>query len=131
MEQHVHGGDEAGEIGAQAIERVVFGAPGLTTAGFGGRADFVDVGLFHQRRRVRLETRGSDAISQQNTYAWLRQELQLSERVRLDLGVRGDLFRFGVDDHLAGQAGEIPHVSGVRWHGVVSPKANLAVQVSA
>jgi hypothetical protein len=60
----------------------------------------------------------------------VRQDVQLSDRVRLELGLRGDLFRFGVDDHLAGRPAAVPHVSGVRWHGLVSPKANLALQVA-
>jgi len=50
--------------------------------------------------------------------------------VRLQFGVRADLFRFGVDDHLVGQPADFPHVSGVRWHALVSPKGNVAVQVS-
>src|SRR5713101_2108811 len=129
IEQH----DQRTLVGLAATQRrasVVFGLPGLTAVGIGGRADFVDLGLFHQRRRVRLDTRVSDAISQQNTYAWLRQDLQLAGRVRLQFGLRGDLFRFGVDDHLVDQPADIPHIAGVRWHALVSPKANLAVQVS-
>jgi hypothetical protein len=108
----------------------VFGLPGLMAAGAGTRADFIDLGLFHQRGRVRLQTRVSDHISQQTAYAWVRQDVQLSARVRLQFGLRGDLFRFGVGDHLVGQPADIPHVSGVRWHALVSPKANVAVQVS-
>ena len=125
--------DQRYVVGLAATQRrasAVFGVPGLTTTGIGGRADFIDLGLFHQRHREHLATRVSDAISQQDTYAWLRQALQLSGRVRLELGLRGDLFRFAVDDHLVGQPADIPHVSGVRWHGLLSPKANLAVQVS-
>ena len=108
----------------------VFGLPGLMAAGAGTRADFIDLGLFHQRGRVPLQTRVSDRISQQHTYAWVRQDVQLSARVRLRLGLRGDLLRFGVDDHLVGQPADIPHVSGVRRHALASPKANVAVQVS-
>jgi TonB-dependent Receptor Plug Domain/Carboxypeptidase regulatory-like domain len=108
----------------------LFGLPGLMAAGAGVRADFVDLGLFHQRHRVRLDTRVSDAISQQNAYAWAREDVQLSRKVRLELGLRGDLFRFGVDDHLVGQPAAIPHGSGVRWYGLVSPKANVAVQLA-
>ena len=108
----------------------VFGLPGLLAAGAGTRADFINLGLFHQRGRVRLQTRVSDHITQQNGYTWVRQDVQLSARVRLQFGVRADLFRFGVDDHLVGQPADFPHVSGVRWHALVSPKGNVAVQVS-
>src|SRR5438876_4442790 len=64
----------------------MFGLPGVMAAGVGGRADVVDLGLFHQRQRVRLETLVSDDIVQHDTYAWVRQDVQLSERVRLELG---------------------------------------------
>ena len=43
----------------------VFGLPGLLAAGAGTRADFINLGLFHQRGRVRLQTRVSDHITQQ------------------------------------------------------------------
>jgi len=125
--------DQRYVVGLGATQRrasAVFGVPGLTTTGIGGRADFIGLGLFHQRHRERLETRVSDAISQQDAYAWLRQDLELSGRVRLELGLRGDLFRFEVDDHLVGQPAAIPHFSGMQWRGVVSPKANVAVQLS-
>ena len=108
----------------------LFGLPGNLTAGTGLRADLIDLGLYHQRQRVRLDTRVSDFIAQQNSYVWVRQDLQLSARVRLQVGLRGDLFHFAVDDHLVGEPAEIPHVSGDRWQGLVSPKANVAVQVS-
>jgi hypothetical protein len=108
----------------------VFGFPGLRAAGAGGRADFIDLGLFHQRERVRLETRVSDAISQGTAYAWVRQDAQLSGRVRVQLGLRGDLFRFGVSDLPSGQPALIPAVPGVRWHGLLSPKVNLAIQMA-
>ena len=100
------------------------GLPTALSAGAGMRADFIDVGLFHQRNRARLDTRLADRISQQNPFVWVRQDVQLSGRVRLQLGVRGDAFRFGVDDRLGGQT------SGVRWEALVSPKTNVAVQVS-
>ena len=119
-----------GVAATRATASSVFGLSGLLATGIGMRADFIDLGLFHQRHRVRLETRVSDHISQQNTHAWIRQDVQLSPRVRLQIGLRGDLFRFAVDDRLVGQSADIPHVSGTRWHGLVSPKLNVAVQVS-
>jgi hypothetical protein len=100
------------------------GLPTALSAGAGVRADFIDVGLFPQRNRVRLGTRLDERISQQNPYVWVRQDLQLSARVRLQVGVRGDAFRFGVTDRLGGQT------SGVRWEALLSPKTNVAVQVS-
>ncbi|MGH9259420.1 MAG: TonB-dependent receptor domain-containing protein, partial [Acidimicrobiales bacterium] len=50
--------------------------------------------------------------------------LQLSDRVRLEIGLRADLFRFGLADRLLG-------TRQAEWEGIVSPKANLAVRVGA
>jgi outer membrane receptor for monomeric catechols len=70
-----------------------------------------------------------DAVSQQQTFAWLRQDLALSDRVRLELGLRADVFRFGVTDRLAAANGAVD-LSVARWDGLLSPKANLAIALS-
>jgi TonB dependent receptor/TonB-dependent Receptor Plug Domain len=104
-----------------------FGLSGRVAAGVGIRSDFAGVGVFHQRQRARLATRVDDGISQQQSFAWIRQDLQLSDAIRLQLGLRGDVFRFGVTDRLpADSAGG----TGVRWMAIASPKASLAVRVS-
>ncbi len=119
-----------GLVATRSHASTVLGLTGLSAAGVGVRADVIDLGLFHQRHEVRLETRMADGIRQQNAYAWVRQDVQLSGSARLQLGLRGDLFHFAVEDHLVGQPTAIPRVSGARWLGLLSPKANLAVQVS-
>ncbi len=101
------------------------------TGGIGGRADWGDVALYHQRQRQRLDTRVDDRVRQGQLYAWGRQELELGDRLRIELGLRGDVFRFDLLDRLVGQPAAIPHASGIRWRGIVSPKANLAVQLSS
>jgi hypothetical protein len=115
-----------GADGRYARATRIFGVNGRVTAGAGVRSDFADVGLFHQENRLRLGTRLDDAISQQQTFAWLRQDLALSDRVRLELGLRGDVFRFGVSDRLAAANG-VATPSAARWEGLLSPKANLAI----
>ena len=47
--------------------------------------------------------------------------------MRVQIGLRGDLFRFGVADRLFADAGA---GSGLRWKAIASPKASLAVRVS-
>jgi hypothetical protein len=104
-----------------------FGLSGRVTAGVGIRSDFAGVGVFHQRQRARLATRVDDGISQQQSFSWIRQDLQLSYAVRLQLGLRGDVFRLGVTDRLPADTAGAP---GVRWMAIASPKASLAVRVS-
>jgi hypothetical protein len=108
------------------------GSPGAWSAGAGTRLDDADVALHHQDARARLATRVDVRTRQAHLYQWARYEFALGPRVRADLGVRADLFRFDVTDRLAGVADPadgIPHASGSRWQGIVSPRANLAVDL--
>jgi hypothetical protein len=108
----------------------LLGRDGAWLLGAGARMDRADVALFHQRERERLGTRVDTRIAQANFFSWVQREIALSERVRLQVGVRSDLFRFRTDDRLVGVDRELPHASGVRWRGIVSPKANLAVRIA-
>ncbi len=73
------------------------------SGGLGVRTDWGDVALYHQRLRQRLDTGIDDRVRQSQLYAWGQEELQLSDRLRLELGARGDLFRFDMLDRLDGR----------------------------
>ena len=119
-----------GANGSYALPSRVFGAEGSTTVGLGLRSDWTDVGLRRSVRRVVGERRVDAQVSEQHGYTWIRQDLRLAPAVRLQLGARADLFRFRVLDRLTGTPSDLPHASGTRVGGLVSPKANLAVEVS-
>jgi hypothetical protein len=106
------------------------GWPTATTVGAGTRADLASVGLFRQRQRARLGAVSDARVSQQHLFLWARQEVQVAPPVRLTLGLRGDLFRFGVGDGLAVTAGGGPAALDVRWASRLSPKANVAVHAA-
>lgn len=106
------------------------GLPGRWEVGSGGRADRAEVALFHQQHRERLGVRADNRIAQQNLFAWAEQEVSVSRHARLSLGFRGDLFRFGVQDRLPASRADLPRASGTEWKGILSPRANLAVDVS-
>jgi outer membrane receptor protein involved in Fe transport len=109
----------------------VAGLTGSMSVGAGGRADFSDVTLGHAVHRQVLESRVDARVSQQQAFTWLRQDLRVAPRVRLQLGLRGDLFRFDVTDRLADVSPSLPHISGGRTEAILSPKANLAVELSS
>ncbi|MGH7538772.1 MAG: TonB-dependent receptor domain-containing protein, partial [Gemmatimonadales bacterium] len=100
------------------------GRPSRWSVGAGTRSDFADVALDHQRQRTRIGSVGDAAVRQSSIYGWGSEEIELSDRVRVQVGLRGDLFRFEVRDRLS------PAGSGVRWRGIVSPKANLAMRLA-
>jgi outer membrane receptor protein involved in Fe transport len=98
--------------------------------GAGSRVDRADIALYHQDQRQRIAPRVLSRIAQGNSFAWAAYDVELSPRAHLQLGLRGDLFRFGVSDLLAGTESTFAQASGVRWHGIVSPKANFAYRLS-
>ena len=100
------------------------------SAGAGVRADLGDVALFSQRERERLDARVMVRSRQAHLHDWLRLEVPIAERLRLDLGLRADVFRFDVRDRLdPDAASDLPRPSGARWQGIVSPKLALAAGV--
>jgi outer membrane receptor protein involved in Fe transport len=121
----------AGARASYARPNSLFGMSGRWQGGAGARADRMDVAVHHQERRERLEARVDTRIAEKHLYAWTGQELRLAGRARLELGVRGDLFRFDVRDRLAGTPSELPHASGTVWKGIASPRASLAVELPA
>ncbi len=106
------------------------GVEGWTVFGAGGRSDWTDVGLGRSVRREVIEARVDARVSEQHGFTWVKQELRVSRAIRLQLGLRGDLFRFDVLDRLEGTESDLRHVSGTRIEGIVSPKASLAIEIS-
>lgn len=124
----------------QIDDRVLFGASARwartgsvggrlsrLTVGAGTRSDRAQVGLYNQTARARLDTRVDADIDQDHVFGWMKHEVALSDRLRLELGLRGDAFRFSVEDR-SQAGGPATHALGSTWHGLVSPKINLALQ---
>ena len=111
-------------VGATATQRrrgQLFGRAAEITLGTVVRHDRIgEVGLYHTAARVRLETVRADAVRQTSNAVFAAAEVRLHDRVRVTLGLRGDLYRFGVT------AGD-PRNSGRERAGVVSPKGGLVI----
>ena len=121
-----------GAFASYSRRRTTLGRPSRWSIGMGTRGDFGDVALYHQRERTRLGQRVGVANRQAQVYDWARYEVSLSERVRVDLGIRADALWFDVRDRLATPAdSDLPRPEGTRWHGIVSPKLNVAIDASA
>ncbi len=106
------------------------GIEARTTLGAGGRFDWTDVGLRRSIGRQRLGSLVDASVAEQHAFVWLKQDVRLATPVWLQLGIRGDVFRFDVLDRLERVASELRHVSGVRSEAILSPKLNLAVELS-
>lgn len=85
--------------------------------------DITDVGLFNTAGRVRLSTVRRDAVQELSISLWGEVEYDLSDELRLNLGLRGDYFEADVT------AFSEPLNSGTEDETLLSPSAGLAWHV--
>ena len=96
-----------------------------TTMGGGLRADNAAVALWKSPDRQRLAPLVEADVVERNLFLWIQEEISLTPRLQLVLGLRGDYFTFNVDDHLEGLPTDLPHASGFDQASILSPKASL------
>ena len=121
-----------GAFGSWGRATRLLGQDGVWTIGAGTRMDDGTVALLTQRERTRLATSVDVHNRQNHLYQWMRYETSLTPRLRGDIGVRADFFRFSIVDRIVPDAAsELPHGSGTRWHGILSPRLNLAYDASS
>ncbi len=101
--------------------------PMQSTLSFETRQDHIDVGLFRQKGRRRFATVNRANIEERSFSGYLQQEFFFREWVRLQVGLRGDLFFFDVEDRAPAEATSAIRIRGNTTDGVVSPKANLVL----
>lgn len=119
-----------GANGSYALPSRLLGTEGRTTVGAGVRADRTDVGLKRSVGRTVGRARVDARVQERHAFTWLRQDVRLAPAVRMQIGLRGDLFHFAVHDRLEGVASDLPRASGSRTDALVSPRASLAVEVT-
>jgi outer membrane receptor protein involved in Fe transport len=96
----------------------ILGREGSFTLGLESHHDFIDeVGLYRTSARRRLGTVRADEIYEGSYSAFVNQQLALNDWLRLNGGVRGDLYRFDVTS-LSG----LPANGGSETAGIVNPK---------
>ncbi len=99
-----------------------FGHEQAIRAGVQVRADFIqDLGLYSTEERRRVSTIREDGVTQLTTGAYFGVSSHWSDKVRTEIGLRGDLFYFDVDARSLAQNG------GSETDGILSPKFSVAV----
>jgi outer membrane receptor protein involved in Fe transport len=93
-----------------------------TTFGANLRSDDIEVGLYHDSVRTRIETRREGLVNQRQLGTYLQQEVGY-DILHLQLGLRADYISFDVTNLL--EQGGTPE--GVTQQFILSPKANLSV----
>ncbi|MCA8905813.1 MAG: TonB-dependent receptor [Hyphomonas sp.] len=82
--------------------------------------DISDVGLFRTVARQRLSTVRDDSVTETSLAAWGEAEVDLTDRVRATLGLRGDYYEADVDAH------SLPVNGGTADDSKLSPSLALA-----
>ena len=77
------------------------------------------LGLYHTRETERIGTIRADNVHQISSSVFGESEIEWSRRVRTTFGVRGDVYRWGVES-------DNPLNSGYKAAGIVSPKMSAA-----
>ncbi|MGC3958571.1 MAG: TonB-dependent receptor [Verrucomicrobiota bacterium] len=88
------------------------------TFGLQFRNDAIKNGLYNTQGRIRYSTTRADSIMQTSLGAFWENKIQWTEKVRSEVGLRGDVYRYDVDSTLAANSGD-------RYDGIASPKATL------
>lgn len=91
--------------------------------GLEGRVDDIDeVGLYQTAARQRMGTVRSDRVEERSLGAWAEAEVEVTERLRGIVGVRGDYYDFDVDAFR-------PANSGSGNDSLAAPKVSLAYRL--
>lgn len=106
----------AGTKASRLWEYEIAGRKATTLLGLDTRTDLQDgVGLYKTEARRRFRTVREDDVSETSAALFLEQNYQITDKIRLTGGVRGDLFRFDVESN-------DPDNTNDEWDGIVSPK---------
>jgi hypothetical protein len=106
------------------------GLPMASKIGVETRNDDIDVAVHRQVRRNRFFTVSKVNVVERSVSGFLSQQVFFTDWLRFEGGLRGDVFRFEVNDRLQARAAPtftaFP-LEGSKTDGIVSPKANLIV----
>lgn len=103
---------------ANTRDNELFGRDGEFTVGLQSHHDFIgEVGLYNTSARSRIGTVRADEVYEMNVSTFLNQELILTDWMKVNLGVRADLYHFDVTS-LSG----VPANSGNAAAAMANPK---------
>lgn len=112
-----------GEI-KRNLARIIAGKPVTHTFGVQVRHDTIDeVGLYKTRARERIRTTRTDAIDQTSIAFFAQSELQLTEKIRGNLGARYDYLAVDVHSNLVQNSGDA-------GDGMANIKAGVSYQLT-
>jgi len=120
-----------GARGRYAHTWTLSGLPLQSEVGLETRNDQIHLALHRQVQRERFFTVNELAVDERSVSGFLGQQVFFTEWIRLEVGVRGDVFFFSGFDRLPNERPD-PNfdpvrISGRTTDGILSPKANLTI----
>lgn len=113
-----------GYNGHYAFHGVLGSIPVRTTLGAGFRSDRTQVMLWHSPNRQRLSATANTNVFERSMNGWIKEEIQLTDHFKTELGLRVDYFTFDVDDQIQPDTMHADR-SGYNYQALVAPKLNL------
>ena len=111
----------AGTKATRLWEYDIGGKKATTLLGLDTRSDFQNgAGLYKTEARRRFRTVREDDVAESSAALFVEQNYQITDKLRLTGGVRGDLFRFDVES-------DNPDNTSDEWDGIVSPKLGVVL----
>jgi outer membrane receptor protein involved in Fe transport len=105
--------------------------PMQSQIGLETRNDDINVALHRQVRRLRFFTVNKVGVEERSVSGFLQQQVFFTDWIRLDAGLRGDVFFFDGRNQLPVQGNDpnfdATYIAGNAVHSIVSPKANLII----
>lgn len=109
-------GGSLGQVSAGSI----FGIDSVQSYGFQFRHDAISgIGLYNTQNRVVFNTISSHKVDETSVGIYYQNELTLSDKIRMTAGVREDIYRFNVKNHLNSSD------SGSKIAAITSPKLSF------
>jgi len=105
--------------------------PATLTVGGDFRADRAVVTLWQAPDRVRDTVLVDATVFEQNYGLYAQEEIDLTDDLSVQLGLRGDMFTWDVEDRLDAADGDLPHASGYAQDGILLPKVNVRYRATS
>jgi hypothetical protein len=115
-----------GKVSYRTVQHVA-GVKVATTIGADMRGDQIRAELWNDQRRTRVSPVGLYRVEPTSLGAFASAEITPVPWLRFDVGGRGDLLSFAVEDRLAAAAAGAPSTGGVGAATQLSPKGSMVV----
>ncbi len=99
------------------------------SVGAGSRSDFIENELWRTLDRTRLDASANANIKQHSLHFFIKDEIQINDKLKAEIGLRANQIFFDVTDNLASSA-KHDNYTGNNHQFTLSPKFNISYSLS-